>query len=314
MHLADLKKACLNNELTDELLVFNCEGDLNLHFLVDLALKEICSTKYSAINHVNSLFESSSSSKTLVFNYEDYLNVLEVDTFNESAEDYSIFTNTVVVCDKIDKSISQEIEPFKVKLIKPNEWHTKSYISVMCPELSFEDIDWLYSYLGNDLYHLENELAKITSFSPENRRSIFTEIKYDRNSNIISYPVFKLTNAIVSKNINEIKECLFAQNNSDFEPLGVVTILLKQFKNIALVCGGSSLTKQQLIDCGISEKQIAGIKYRYSSLSDETLLKIIDFLSGIDHRLKEGDLGELTGDKSYFLDYIINTVLCYLLH
>lgn len=312
MTLQELKTDIINNSLSDDLLVLVCEENT---FLANQYIDEISAQKCLSINKINSLNETSElSALSLVFDFDNHLNVLRTDIFDEKLEDYSQFKNTIVVCSKVSKEIEKLISDYTVKMTKLEPWHVEAYAKLLCPELSNKDIEWLYNASNKDIYKVLNELDKITIFAPEERYKIFAALKDDRASDLYVQDIFTFIDAIIKKDKitlleglrhkQELLNCLKQKGKTEFDPIGISTLLLTKAKQILFITKGSHLDNAKL---GLSDKQAWAIKKNYSNYSETSLIKMIDFLSKIDLRLKSHELD--FNNNEALLDYIICGIL-----
>ena len=65
----------------------------------------ICNKSGKEKRLIESIFEHQSA-LSLVFDFTEYVNVLKTETFSEFIEDYSELSDTIVVCNKVDKKIN----------------------------------------------------------------------------------------------------------------------------------------------------------------------------------------------------------------
>ena len=100
---------------------------------------------------ISSIYEPQQSSLMLLTSSSEAVNVLTVDTFDERAEDYAQFENTIVVCEQVDKSIAKSVEDYIIKFPKLEEWQLCDYAKTICPNLEDEDISWLVKASDNSI-------------------------------------------------------------------------------------------------------------------------------------------------------------------
>ena len=108
MTLKDLKIAIMQKTLSDKFLILknveNPTKDSNASFLSEQYLQEISKARNLEISKINSIYEPLQSTLSILVS-EKKLNVLKVDSFDETSLDYSQFVDTVVICNKIDSKI-----------------------------------------------------------------------------------------------------------------------------------------------------------------------------------------------------------------
>src|SRR5574344_1605478 len=113
MTLEELKNSILDNTLSDEFIILKCEDNF---FIADQYVDMICKNKCMSKEIVDSIFSNTDTSLSLIFNYDNVLSVVKVDEFNEDDDNYSRFTNTIVICKSIDKKITDKVKEFVVEI------------------------------------------------------------------------------------------------------------------------------------------------------------------------------------------------------
>ena len=99
MTLIELKEYITNKVLVpSDFMIFVSK---DCPFLAAQYVKALGDLSIGGINKINSIYEPQQSSIMLLTNTEGALNVLYTDTFDERAEDYSQFENTIVVCEQV---------------------------------------------------------------------------------------------------------------------------------------------------------------------------------------------------------------------
>ena len=84
-----------------------------------------------------------------------------------------------------------------------------------------------------------------------------------------------------------IKYILSDLENLDIEATGLVTIMIKQIKNLIDIQVNPKSTAASL---GMNPKQFNAIKYNVGKFKNEQLINMFEFLTEIDFRLKNGEL------------------------
>lgn len=301
--LSDIKTMIREENISDTFLVFVCEENF---FIADEYVDAICRLGGFEKIYADSIF-SKQSAVSLILDSDIKLRVIKTDVFAESAPNYNNFDHTIVICNKLDKQLANraDLEDFVVKVPKFTTWQLLAYINTVCPELDETEADFLCKASNNNIYKIENELAKINLFDPQDRKKVFAALRFEPTSDLTSFPVFELVSAIISKDLQKIALCLKYRANCDFEPTGVVTMLLNNYKQILFLSKrfNSGVTPEQL---NITAKHANGIDYYNRSYTTEQLRKNIKFLSSIDTRLKTG-LFDIAKESQ--LDYIICNLL-----
>lgn len=312
MNIKELKTALLEDALSDDLMIFLCSGE---HWLAEQYVEEISIRKNLKINKISSLAETEETSAfAFVYDYSSKLNILRVDVFDEKCADYSKYANVIVICDKIDKKVEKLAADYIIKFPKLDEWHLHDYAKLLCPALSDDSISWLYSVCDKNVYRMLNELDKVRLFPDEEQETVIMALRNDLNSDLYTLEIFGLTEAIYKANKGVLLDFLRHKNLFEYsgrkkdnprawDAIGIANLLLKDFKQAALIAKNSGAT---VADLGITDKQYFAIKKYAPNYSEDKLYRTIKFLSELDLKLKSNGLA-LTSDQ--IVDYIICNVL-----
>ena len=296
MKLLDLKQKIENKIVPDTFMVFLCsEND----FLAEQYAEAVALNRGLTINRIESLNELDSAN-SLVLDFDSQLNILKVDTFEEARSDYSKYETTLIICNKIDKKIKPLLNEFIIEIPKLQEWQTKAYINAICPELNEGQVDILYKMTGGDVYRITTELDKITIFEAPQRQKIFNQIIFDDSSDLYKIETYTLVDYIVKNDRGNVLNFIKHKQFLDVNPFGLVTLLLRKYLQILYIRSDSGLTSYSQVNM---TPQIVNItKKYYSGIMLERLMQAIQFLSGLDSKIK---LGQLDMSNDQLLDYIL---------
>lgn len=300
MDIRKLKENILNKSLSDDFLVLVCEDNF---FIADQYVSKICQNKGCQENYVEDLVNQDTSALSLVFDFSNTVNILKVDTFNMFYNDYSQFKNNIVVCNKVDKKIEDQLSSFIVKIPKLLDWQIKDYMKILCKDLEFDEINWLYEVTDGNIYRIENELDKIKLFSGKKQREILNELKYDANSDLYKISSFSLCDYIIKKDMLNISEYLQHISVANIDAFSLIGLLINNYKKILFINFNSGLTAEQL---KMTPKQINAIRYYYKNISEDTIVKSLKFLTSIDKRVK---IGQLDLNNKELIEFIICSLL-----
>lgn len=312
MKINELKDAIVNNELSNDLLILTYDDNT---WLANQYVNAICEVRAQNLDladeeelgyeivEISSLLESSRDSIALISNVNSNLNILRVETFDETSPDYSQLKNVVVICKKIDKKIEKFVQDYVVKMPKLLDWQIKDYLKTECPGLDGDDVEWLYQATAGDIYRILNEVDKIKLFAQNERSSILSELRLANGSDLYNMPIFDFTNAIVDCDKIKIADYMRHRKACPFEPMNIIGILLKTYNNILFATQNSKANFESL---GMSSKQAYFLSKKYAGYSAAKLKKMITFLSSLDARLKSGEL-DMSQDS--LLDYVVCTAL-----
>jgi len=302
MEIKALKEAILANKIPEDFMIFLYQDNT---FLVDQYIDEIAYKRSLAKNRLSYLSEQKSSALSLVFDYEDKLNILRVDTFDEVHEDYAEFTNTIVVCKKIDKRITALVRPYVVNFPKLVDWQVQDYMHLKCPGLSEQDIKWLYTITNGDIYRITSELDKVNLFSTDKQSLILRGIREEDGSDLYNYDILKIRQDLLNNKLRSVKEFIQHESLVNADPVGFNNLLLLVVKKILYVNFGKE-AKISLEEAGVNPYEAKHIKEDYASISFSRVAKLLKFLSATDLKLKS-NLLDMT--KEQLLDYVICNVI-----
>jgi len=176
MTLKELKDCVTNNVVPSDFMIFIRKDN---NFLASQYVQALCKLAEGGITKISSIYEPQQSSLALLTAQEGTLNILTVETFDERAENYNQFENTIVVCDQVDKSIANSVESFIIKFPELEEWQILDYAKMLCPSVAEEDLLWLIKATNNNIERILNELDKVSLFSKEEQKVIFSSIRFD---------------------------------------------------------------------------------------------------------------------------------------
>ena len=218
-----------------------------------------------------------------------------------SLKDFGSFENCIILCNKMDSSTRKLYEDFIIEFPKLEQWQIQDYVYSNCDGVDTKQLDWLMSIYGYDIYRLDNEISKLTIFDKRVRQALFNELAEEQFVDGSDKTIFDFTDAILKRDWKKLYSVYQKIEYCDVEPLGVVTILLKNFRNIINIQLGKNPTAES---CGLSGKQFYVVKtYNCGIYSREQLVKIYRMLLNIDKYLKTG---YLSNDK--IIDYIVTYI------
>lgn len=298
MKLQEFKNSLIDTDNEFELgfKIFLCEDN---YFLAKQYLEALSNKLNKEIQFIKNIHQVYNDNMILITDTTDTLNVLITDTFDEVVEDYYALTDLVVICKKVDKAISSQVEEFIVKFQKPLDWQVKAYMLTLCPGLTEHEADYLYDNTDGDIYKIDNEVSKISIFGLDQQIKIFNELKYAVDSDLFKLTLFDLADAILKNDRGSIIDYYKHAKLCNFDPIALVNILLNNLKKIVLVAPGSNTSCE---DLKITKQQYSAIKYKYANYSIARAQKAIKFLSHVDQRLK---MNQLDFNKNALIDYVI---------
>lgn len=290
MTIQELKHEIESGTVSGKPLIFK---DDELMFLSKQYISAISKVKQLKINYIQSLYEVVSDSYSFFTCDNDdngsCLNVLYTPVYEWGNIDISRTTNLIVVVTKFaDKETEKSLSDYTVVMPKLEDWQIKDYVYSVCEGIDHKDLDWLISLCGNNIGRLQQELDKLTLFSEIERKYVFDSFVRDGSmDDLSSYNIFNFTNAITSKDFSTLKSIYKEIERVDITDFYLLTVLLKNFRNIVLVQLNSNPTPETT---GLDSKQLYAIKRIPKVYSPDQLVKIFEFLCDIDRQVKEGEL------------------------
>ena len=299
MTLIELKNFITNKIVPSDFMIFVSK---DCPFLANQYAKALGELSVGGINKINSIYEPQQSSIMLLATPTEALNVLITDTFDERSEDYTLFENTIVVCEQVSKDIEKNVEKHVIKFPKLTEWQIFDYAKTICPNIDADDLLWLVKATDNDIDRVINELDKVALFNKTEQKEVFSAIRFDQQSDLYKADLFDIVNALVLGDQAVLFDFVKHNGWDIHEPVVLANRALSSLKNIILTVRNPQLSAA---DLGVSPGQYNFIKNRYRSLNVEAVKYKIKFLSNFDLLLKTSQL-EL--DKRDMLSYLISNL------
>ena len=217
------------------------------------------------------------------------IRILDIDKFDIPMEKLCGIKSLIIITNKFaDKEIESQLSNRILTMPKLEEWQVTDYVYSLLDGVDKSDLDWLLSILHNNLYRLDQEIGKLSLFTPGERKYLFKEMRNDGTFNDLStYNIFNFSNAITHKDINSLKNVYKEISRIDISDFGLLAILLKGFRNILMVQLNPNPTTE---NTGIESKQLYAIKKIPKVYSPEQIINIFMFLSDIDRQVKSGEL------------------------
>ena len=304
MTIQELKTQIEAGKVTDELIILKDTED---NFISNQYIKAIARVKKQKINYDDSIDELLADSSSLFSMFQEKddtsLNVLKSEVFIWVEPRISRLTNLIIVVSKFsDKAIEMQFEKYVVTVPKIEGWMLKDYVYSITEGVAHKDLDWLMQLCGTNYARLQQELDKVSLFREDERRYLFDDLIRDGAvDDLSSYSIFNFTNAITSKDLTAIKSVYKELSRMDVNEFGLLTILLKNFKNIIMVQLNANPTPE---NTGLDGKQLYAIKKIPRVYSATQLVDIYTMLLDIDRQIKSGEL-----PTDILIDYLVTKIL-----
>lgn len=312
MTLAELKDKLKSEDiLSESFYIFLCKED---YFVANQYIDALCDKLGLEKLFVNSIFEQNSAI-SLVMPMANNLKILYTDEFTELTDDYSIFTNTVVVCTKLDKKVAARAKEFVVEFPKLTDWQIKDYIKTVCPGLLEVNIETLYNSTKGNIYRINNELDKIKIFPIEEQSAIFAGLESNDTFLEFSLAPFTFIDLLLShkQDFHAEKQKLLmtffkSQKTCKYNIYSLINNIMPKLKGNLLTRyygGRNSLTAE---DLEMSPGQFYNISQKDATINYSYLVYLLNTISEIDLKIKSGEL-DLSAERQ--LDYFVTRVLNY---
>ena len=141
-------------------------------------------------------------------------------------------------------------------------------------------------------------LSKLYIFDKDKQQFIFNMMLED--SSLIDtskYKIFDFSNAIIKRDIQTVAAVFEKISSIDIEPIGLLTILVNQFRNIISIQLANNPTPEST---GLKPNQFWAIKHSCGLYTKEQLVNIYLFLTDIDRKIKIGEM-----PMNNLIDYLV---------
>ena len=294
MTLQELKNKILDNSLSVDKLIFKYDNDT---FLVDSYIKRIAKQNNYNILMIERVSDIYDIESNVFESHENNLYILECDSLDIDLNKFDVHRLIV----KTKKAIAENNDII-ITFDKLLDWQIEDYVRVMLPGLDEAQILWLCDIANHDIHRLDLECKKINIFEKSEQKSIFNELNEDNMyEDLNSLTIFNFSNAIIRNDKKLAKEILEQIKNIDIEPVGLVTVLYKNFKNIINI---QMNRNSNAADLKMSPKQFAAIKRNCNVYNNDKLIEIFNMLTSIDYKLKSGLI-----DNDKIIDYLVINIM-----
>ena len=235
----------------------------------------------------------------------DNIECFKTDIFD--VEDVSLIEKKylIIICKEITENCKDLFNTNIVYFPKLEDWQIKDYVYSVAEGVDTKYLDALIYLCHNDIYKIDNELAKIKIFERNQRNILFKSfIEEGLFNDLNNNTIFDISNAILRKDINKLTELLINIDKIDCEPLGLVTILYKSIKDIINIQLNHNATPE---NTDINKNRFWAIKKNNCGFfTKDQLFNIFKFITSIDKKLKTGEIS-----VDIIVDYIVCKILSF---
>lgn len=279
MTISDLKKKLETRTIDNSFKVFISQAKSS-EIIINQYIHEIALILNLRVKMIESINEIPDES----FIEDDNLYVIKTDKWDSNDS----HDNCIVVCNSASDGI---------KFPKLEDWMIIDYVIPKVQGLDKSCLDELLTVYGDNYFRFLNDIDKIKIFNQSEQRDLLNQMIED-GLGVSQLTIWDLSNGIIKRDFNLVSSVLNVIDLIDVEPLGLLTTLYKNFKNIMTIQMKQNCTAE---DLGISDKQFFVIKkYSCGHYSNKQLIDILQMLSGLEYKWKYEGL-----EYNQMVDYII---------
>ena len=215
------------------------------------------------------------------------LHVLKVDMFEHIDQRCIDLRNVFVICKKLGDQASKLFSSYIVKMPKLESWQIKDYVYSTAEGVPEQLLDKVISLCNGNIERLDNELSKLKLFAPTERKYLLDSmIKDGAFGDLTDYSVFNVTNALLKKDIEALKNYMNLLHVIDINEFGLITILTKNLRDMISVQLSSNPTPETI---GLDSRKIYALKKQSKVFTNEQLTKLYLKIADLDRAVKNGE-------------------------
>ena len=307
MSIESLKSAIENKNLSESVYVFktikvNSKNKIqsdNSNFLAQQYVEEIASIMNKSIMYITDL---------TMFKVTDIFGFMEIDNSflyvcklgKLTLSDYNIVknnSNLIIIVEEVENGVDY------VDFPNLEDWQLHDYVYSLAEGADKKDLDEFFKLFEKNIYRLDSELSKISIFTAAERKFLLKQL-FDEGqfSDVSTNNIFDFSDALIRKNKVELVNLYKILDSIDVEPLGLVTVLYRNFLNMLNV----ATTKNPTVENTKlkSSGQLWVIKKLSESYTVTQLINIFKFLCKLELELKTGVIS-----SDILIDYIVIKLL-----
>lgn len=292
MEFIDLKNAVIGKSIGSVNFIFLCKDTV---LIADQYVDAIANGLGLEKAYIHDLSEYPSGD-TLFGSADGVLYVFKTETLDKQTPKGA--KSLIVVCTGISQTVREDTQSDVVEFPKIEKWHLSEYAKCSCPGLGEEGAEELLSMCGGDPYRVCNEVDKLKIFAKTEQRSMLMSLIESGNfSDASNATSFQLSNALMRRDRDKLSSMM--EKGIEIDPMELVGVLRNSLYNLIRVQMDPKATAASL---KMSYKQFMAIKYNCNKYSGKEVVDLYRFITGIDYRLKSG---QLDMDDGTFVDYIV---------
>lgn len=233
--------------------------------------------------------------------------VLRIYDINEFDYDINLSNekNLIILCKKINEGLKKIYADNIIIVPKLEDWQIKDFVYSIGNGIPESDLDKLIDLCDNNIYRLVQELDKMLIFPGSLKQNLFKEFYKDGVFNDLSdSTIFDFCSSILKKDTSKLTYIYSQLDRMDVNPLGFVSILYQNIKDIIKIQLGVKPTPEST---GIAKNKFYAIKYNnLNKFNTKQLIQIFELLTDIDKQVKLGQL-----DVDNIIDYVIVSIFSF---
>lgn len=301
MTIQELKSIIESGNIPKGLVILKSDSE----FLLNQYVESIIKQRNISANFVEKWIYIINGSQDIfsIKSDDNSIDIYNTEEFDCNDERLKNCGNVFVTCKKITKQSKEIFKDYIIEVDKLEKWQIEDYASSLAEGVNSNQLKNLVTICNYNIYRLDNELQKIKIFPKDQQQIIFNNFLDDNIfCDLNNHTIFDFSNAILRRDINKLFELYKDIRYVDVEPLGLVTILIKNFKNVIDIQLSRGLTAEQL---GMKPNQYWAIKNNVCGFyTKDQLMNIYRFLNDIDRKIKIGEM-----PMEHLVDYVILKVV-----
>lgn len=282
-------KQCIENKVNLHTFMIFQEADTD--FISRQYMQAIAEINQQEIEYIDSidpyLIELDSIFLSESEENSSRLHVLKVDMFEHTDQRCIDLRNVFVICKKLGDQASKLFSSYIVKMPKLESWQIKDYVYSTAEGVPEQLLDKVISLCNGNIERLDNELSKLKLFAPTERKYLLDSmIKDGAFGDLTDYSVFNVTNALLKKDIEALKNYMNLLHVIDINEFGLITILTKNLRDMISVQLSSNPTPETI---GLDSRKIYALKKQSKVFTNEQLTKLYLKIADLDRAVKNGE-------------------------
>lgn len=229
--IAGLKKAVCDRYPLQGLIILEWPGQGNTSFLPNQYLSKMAESWDRHIVWQDSL-EQAVLCRDGLFSDHRSLYAIHMDAFDRCPYmDASKLDSIVVITPKVDSALAERFKDSLYVFPAPERWQIVAYAESLADRLSPDKAEWLCAECHYNIFRIDSEFRRIGMFGNNEQDRIFMDINScEGYSDLTVTDAFSLLDSVTDRNAKEVYSALCGAESAGVEPVGFLTMLIKQFR------------------------------------------------------------------------------------